>query len=107
MIRAALTPAEHALGFAGRRSLAPDEVLVFVMPGPTMAAFWNRATYVPLDLAFLSADGTVLETREVRSLEETGGQIEHYSPARPYALAIEAPRGWLERCGIRVGRQIV
>lgn len=42
-----------------RRSLSPDRGMLFPYAPPQPVGFWMKDTYVPLDMIFIRADGTI------------------------------------------------
>ena len=54
-----------------------------------VAPFWMKDTLIPLSIAFVSADGRVLEEQDMQAESE-----ELHSPKAPYHFAIEANVGW-------------
>lgn len=53
------TPEGRERGLMFRRSLAPDAGMLFDFRTPQEVAFWMVNTFIPLDMVFIGADGTV------------------------------------------------
>jgi len=100
-LEVARTDQQRATGLMNRGSLAPDAGMVFVFPQPSTAHFWMKDTLIPLSIAFVADDGTILDVQEMQaeSLEQ------HASPA-PYRYAIEASQGWFAQHGVRPGQGV-
>ena len=73
--------------------------MLFVYESPRRAAFWMRNTRVPLDIAFLGDDGTVLNILGMKPLDDGP----RYRSAGPARFALEMNAGWFERHGVRPG----
>jgi hypothetical protein len=58
-IEVASTNQERALGLMFRRSLPENGGMLFLYDRPQPAAMWMKNTLIPLDMVFISADGTV------------------------------------------------
>ncbi|MBI2052654.1 MAG: DUF192 domain-containing protein, partial [Candidatus Ryanbacteria bacterium] len=58
-IEKARTPEEQARGLMGRKSLAEDHGMLFLFSGAAPRVFWNRNTYIPLDVIWIR-DGKVI-----------------------------------------------
>ena len=65
------TPDEQEIGLMFRRSLGPDEGMVFPFDSVRDVAFWMKNTLIPLDMIFIRADGSIarIATAEPLSLE--------------------------------------
>ncbi len=90
------------LGLMARKQLDSDEAMVFVFPQPRSVNFWMKDTPVPLSIAYISASGRILETHELKPLDEN--PVPSASSAVVYAL--EVPQGWFASHGILAGDQI-
>jgi uncharacterized membrane protein (UPF0127 family) len=94
---------QRGLMFATAEQLAPlpDGTLrgmLFVFPRDVVVAFTMRDTYVPLDLAFVRSDGTLVEVVPRMPLDEALA----VSP-EPVRYALEVPRDLLADRGVGVG----
>jgi uncharacterized membrane protein (UPF0127 family) len=94
--------ASRELGLMARKGLDPDEGMVFVFPQPRSVNFWMKDTPIPLSIAYISASGRILETHELKPLDET--PVPSTSSAVVYAL--EVPQGWFASHGVLAGDQI-
>lgn len=53
-------PAEREQGLMHRKSLSPDRGMLFDFKTPQPVAFWMKNTFIPLDILYIRADGTIL-----------------------------------------------
>src|SRR5512142_935755 len=60
-IEVAHTPAEQERGLMFRKTIGPHEGMIFVYDVDQHLAFWMKNTSVPLSIAFLSADGKIMQ----------------------------------------------
>lgn len=100
-VELATTPRQREQGLMARQSLADDAGMLFVFPGPAGGGFWMKGTYIPLDIAYLDANGQVLEIRHGKPLDES-----ILTPASPYLYTLEVAGGWFERKGMGVGATV-
>lgn len=90
--------AERAQGLSSRESLPENSGMVFIYAEDHLGAFWMKDTYVPLSIAFVAADGTIIDIQDMEPLTE-----ELRRPPDVYRNAIEANQGWFDRNGISAG----
>lgn len=95
-------PETRQTGLMYRRQLPEDEGMLFVFEEPETLSFWMKNTYIPLDIAFISTDGEILNIEAMKPLDE-GPRYRSKAPAR---YAIEANQGWFAGKGIRPGHRI-
>ncbi len=101
---------QRAYGLMERASLPEEHGMLFLYPELQGgdAGFWMYRTLIPLDIAFLDAEGRIIA---LRAMEPCGSPYPRvcriYSPGVPYLSALEVGRGYFERRGIGVGDRVV
>jgi uncharacterized membrane protein (UPF0127 family) len=92
-------PAERAKGLMYRRSLEPDRGMLFDFGTPQPISMWMKNTYIPLDMLFIEADGTVR-----RIAERTTPHSERSIPSNgPVRYVLEIMGGQADALGIEAG----
>ena len=97
------TAARRQRGLMYATGLPARAAMLFVFDQPTVhSGFWNNNVPIDLHVAFLDADGRIMEfvTLEARSREVR-------RPAQPYRYALEMPAGRYAELGIKVGDRLV
>jgi len=95
------TPESRMTGLMGRRSLAQDTGMLFVFDRPAPQAMWMKNTFIPLSVAFIAADGRIL------NIEDMSPQTEDvHQSAGAVLYALEMERGWFARKGIGAGDRV-
>ncbi|MCV4690665.1 DUF192 domain-containing protein, partial [Escherichia coli] len=56
----ARTPEQRQTGLMFRKELAPNDGMLFVFELPAQQCFWMKNTLIPLSIAFLRDDGTIV-----------------------------------------------
>jgi len=97
----ARTPAELATGLMWRFSLRPDHGMLFVYDQPRLMSFWMRNTFIPLSIAFIDAEGRILNIEDMAPQNE---QL-HWSRA-PGLYALEMRKGWFAEHRIGPGATV-
>ena len=101
-VEVARNDADRAQGLMFRRNMAPDRGMLFDFARVQPISMWMQNTYIPLDMVFIRADGTIarvadnaepLSTRTIPSGE-------------PVLAVLEVPGGTAARLGIKPGDRI-
>ena len=66
--------------------------MIFVFDASVRNGFWMKNTIIPLDIAYVGVDGTIISTYTMAPLDDRTGQ---YPPASAYRFAIEFNAGRL------------
>lgn len=98
-VETAATVAERACGLSQRPRLAANHGMLFVFRGDQIREFWMKDTLIPLSIAYLDADGRILNLHEM----EPDDSEHRYRSSAPARYALETHRGWFRSKGIRVG----
>jgi uncharacterized membrane protein (UPF0127 family) len=53
-------------GLMDRKTLDKDSGMLFVFDNPDHLGFWGKKTYIPLDIAFITADKKISSIRKIR-----------------------------------------
>lgn len=100
-VRVADSDAERRQGLMGVETLPPDEGMAFVWDEPVQTSFWMKDTLIPLSVAFVGDDGTIVTIRDMSPCE--ADPCPTYAADGPFVMAIEANRGFFADAGIAVG----
>ncbi len=95
----AMKPVEIYTGMMWRTNMAENEAMLFVFAAPEQRAFYMRNTYVPLSLAYIDPDGTILEIYDLQPRNETSVP----SRSSNIQFVLEVPQGWFKRHKIATG----
>lgn len=101
-VRIADTPDERAHGLMEVPSL-PDGVGMW-FAGYTedrTGGFYMKNTLVPLDIAYVDADGIIVDVLAMDPCE--ADPCPTYDPSGPYRTTLEVPQGWFARVGVGEG----
>jgi len=87
----AIKPAHRAKGLMGRKSLAENRGMLFVFDRADTHCFWMENTFVPLSIAFLRDDGSIVNVRDMEPLKR-----DQHCADEPIRLALEVNQGWFD-----------
>jgi uncharacterized membrane protein (UPF0127 family) len=97
----AATPNTRSIGLMHRRSLGPNQGMLFAFPERGVHCFWMRNTLIPLTIAFIADDGRIVNMADMAPMTEDG-----HCPSEPVRLALEMEKGWFEKKGLRSGDRL-
>lgn len=97
-VEVAATPEEQARGLMFRRSLGPDQGMIFPYSPAQEVGFWMKNTLIPLDMIFIRSDGTIIRiaTAQPHSLDPVRS-------GEPVAAVLEIAGGRAAELGIGEG----
>jgi uncharacterized membrane protein (UPF0127 family) len=95
------TAATQEKGLMGVRHLAADQGEAFVFAPATADGFWMKDTLIPLDIAFVDAQGQVIDVQHMVPCKADPCDV-YYARAL-YGVAVETAAGVLTRAGVRAG----
>ena len=81
-------------GMMMRRSCHPEWGMLFVFPAEAKHAFWMHNTYIPLDMVFIRADGSVSNIHENA---EALNDIPRYPSTDKVKYVLELPAGSVQK----------
>lgn len=88
-------------GLMQRRSLGPNQGMLFVFPFRDRHCMWMRNTLIPLAVAFLDEEGKILNIEEMKPQTEN-----NHCAASAARFALEMNASWFSAKGIAVGTRI-
>lgn len=95
------TPALRERGLMQRDSLPDDAGMLFVYADEQVRSFWMRNTKIPLDIAFIDRNGSIVSIEQMQP--QTDANTVSSSPAM---YALEMNQGWFEANGVGVGDRL-
>ena len=97
----AATQKNRMQGLMHRRSMPPNAGMVFVVTQEERHCMWMRNTFLPLSVAFLDAEGRILNIEDMEPQTE-----DNHCAAAPARFALEMNKGWFAGKGIKPGQRI-
>ena len=102
-IRAAVaqTPEQRQTGLMFRREMAQHEGMLFVFEQASPQCFWMKNTLLPLSIAFLADDGTIVNIADMQPQV-----LDSHCSSKPVRYVLEMNQGWFAKRGIKPGARI-
>lgn len=92
--------ADQTVGLMGRKTMAPQNGMLFVFDVPAKQCMWMRNTLLPLSVAFLDDQGHIINVEEMQP--ETD---DYHCAAKNAKYALEMNGGWFRSRGLGSGAQ--
>lgn len=89
---------ERSLGLMHRRDMPENEGMLFMCDERDVQKFWMKDTPLPLSIAFLEEDGTVLKIADLQP-----HALEAESSEHPVRFVLEVNQGWFDERGLGPG----
>lgn len=89
---------ERNRGLMFRKSLTDGKGMLFVFETDQKVSFWMKNTSIPLSVAYMGSDGTILQILDLIPFS-----LEPRPSERSVRYALEVPQGWFDRGGLKVG----
>ena len=97
----AVSPDQQQTGMMFRRVMGTNEGMLFVNDEPGVRCFWMRNTLLPLTIAFIADDGTIVNLADMDAQSDAS-----HCSARPVRYALEVNRGWFAKRGLKAGLRL-
>jgi uncharacterized protein len=91
---------ERARGLMYREELGERRGMLFVYDEEDERSFYMKNTTIPLSIAFMDAEGRIVDIQDMEPLDD---EPPHYVSAEPARYALEVNQGFFEERGVEVG----
>lgn len=97
----ARTPDQQQTGMMFRTTMGDHEGMLFVNDDIGTRCFWMRNTLIPLSIAFIADDGTIVNIDEMQPKTD-----DSHCSAKPVRYVLEMPKGWFAKRNITAGTKV-
>lgn len=97
----AMTDRERAIGLMHRTQMGTHEGMLFVFERPGIQCFWMKNTLIPLAIAFVDDDGTIVNTDEMKPQT-----LDSHCSDRPVRYVLEMNTGWFKKRALGSGSKL-
>lgn len=94
----ARTNQQHTIGLMHRQTMGVNEGMLFVYQSSEIRCYWMRNTLIPLTIAFLDDDGTIVNLKDMEPQTERSN-----CSIKPVRYALEMNQGWFSERGLKPG----
>jgi uncharacterized membrane protein (UPF0127 family) len=97
----ASTPQQREIGLMFRSVMPANDGMLFVFEQPSQQCFWMKNTLIPLSIAFIGDDGSVVNIDDMKPQT-----LDSHCSARPVRFVLEMNEGWFAKRGIKAGSRL-
>jgi uncharacterized membrane protein (UPF0127 family) len=97
----ATNDATRTRGLMFRQALPANHGMLFVFDSRSIHCMWMRNTLIPLSVAFVEDDGTIVNILDMKPHDDN-----RHCAARPVRFALEMSQGWFAQRGIGPGAKL-
>jgi uncharacterized protein len=91
---------ERGLMFVTDPTLGGYDGMLFQFDEDGSGGFWMKDTRLPLSIAYVAADGTIVSTADMAPCPDGTERCPGYPPSGPYRYAVEVVQGRLDDLGL-------
>jgi uncharacterized membrane protein (UPF0127 family) len=100
------TPEARERGLMYRKSMPPQNGMLFVFEEAQPMAFWMKNTLIPLSIGYFDANRRLIETYEMTPAVMGEAHPKTYPSHREAKYALEMNKGWFEKHHIKPGAEL-
>ena len=97
----AQTPSQRHVGLMHRKSMPPQEGMLFIFEQPGVQCFWMKNTLLPLTAAFVSDDGSIVNLEDMQPQSEAS-----HCSKKPVRYVLEMNLGWFAQKHLKAGSKL-
>lgn len=101
VVELAVNDEQRARGLMHRSTMAADDGMLFIYPDSKPRSFWMKDTKLPLSIAFIDPEGTIVKIADMQPLV-----TESTKSLYPAKYALEMNQGWFDGKGIQKGAKV-
>jgi uncharacterized protein len=95
------SPEQRSIGLMHRAEMPANEGMLFVFEQPQRQCFWMKNTLMPLSIAFLGDDGSIVNIDEMKA-----NTTDNHCSASAVRYVLEMNTGWFAKKGLKAGDRI-
>ena len=100
-VEVAETDPQREKGLMLRDKMGRNDGMLFIFEEAAYHSMWMKNTLIPLSVAFVDAQGTILNIRDMEPQT-----LDTHMSAGPSLYAIETNKGWFAERGIKAGDKV-
>jgi uncharacterized protein len=95
------TPDERSIGLMFRKTMPTNDGMLFTFEQPSEQCFWMKNTLLPLSVAFIADDGSIVNIDDMKPQT-----LDSHCSEKPVRFVLEMNDGWFAKRGIKPGTKL-
>ena len=92
---------QRQIGLMNRPSMPANAGMLFVFDQPATQCFWMKNTLLPLSIAFVADDGSIVNIEDMKPQSD-----ESHCSKKPVRFVLEMNKGWFAKRGLKAGDKL-
>jgi uncharacterized protein len=97
----ARTAEEREIGLMFRTAMGTNDGMLFAFEQPGQQCFWMKNTLLPLSVAFVADDGTIVNIDDMKPQT-----LDSHCSKKEVRFVLEMNQGWFAKRGIKAGARL-
>ena len=97
----ARTPQQREIGLMFRKSMGPNQGMLFAFEQAAQQCFWMKNTLIPLAIAFVADDGVIVNIDAMKPQT-----LDSHCSTAPVRYVLEMNDGWFAKHGVKAGQKL-
>ena len=106
-VEVAETQEQHNYGLMNRSKLPDNLGMIFVFDTNEVRSFWMKNTFIDLSIGYFDQNKVLFQIIDMKATSLMQQDLPSYVSSGPAKFALEVPKGWFEKHGIKVGDKFV
>ena len=101
-VQVAQTPEQQTVGLMFRKTMGTNDGMLFIFDEPRQQCFWMKNTLLPLSVAFIGDDGSVVNIDDMKPQT-----LDSHCSTKPVRFVLEMNVGWFDKRGVKAGSKFL
>ncbi len=102
-VEVAETAEQQSYGLMNRTSLAEGQGMMFVFSNSEIRSFWMKNTFIDLSIGYFDKDKVLFQVLDMKATTLLQKNFPSYVSRSPAQFALEVPKGWFNKHGVKIG----
>ena len=106
-VEVAETQEQHNYGLMNRNKMPENLGMIFVFDTNEVRSFWMKNTFIDLSIGYFDQNKVLFQILDMKATSLMQQDFPSYVSSGPARFALEVPKGWFQKHGIKIGDKFV